>query len=326
MNADLSQALAHGLDVEPTPIAAEMAESLAAAFGPSAIAVIHYGSKARGIDARGDSAYDFFVIVDDYRSAYESLEQAMPIGRTIRTATTLARILPPSVHALPPVPDGRRRNKCGVLSLAELRRAARLQSLDHFVVGRLFQHVQLIWARDEEADQAVRGALVEIRARTFEWGRCYLPETFDAEVYCRTLLETSFAGEIRPEGGERASDLFEAQRSILVPVYEELLQSLEGEGVLERVGSEYRQREEPTPAMRRRWKRYFRISKTRATTRWGKAVVLYDGWLDYIVQKITRHNQVDVELTERERRWPFIFLWPKVFLFFRERANWESRR
>ena len=33
-----------------------------------------------------------------------------------------------------------------------------------------------------------------------------------------------------------------------------------------------------------------------------------------------------MELTERERRWPFIFLWPKVFNFFRERSRWEVRR
>ena len=35
---------------------------------------------------------------------------------------------------------------------------------------------------------------------------------------------------------------------------------------------------------------------------------------------------VQVELTERERKWPFIFLWPKVFQFFRNRSTWETRK
>ena len=303
-----------------------MALTLANAFGSSALGVIHYGSQARGVDARADSAYDFFVIVDDYRSAYESLTASMDTGVSARTATALAHVLSPSVHAIPPVPDGGRRNKCGVLTLPQLQKAGNGRALDHFVVGRLFQHVQILWSRDAESEAAIREALVDIRARTFEWGRPFLPETFTADEYGRSLLETSFAGEIRPEAPERPAQLFEAQKDVLLPVFHALLEGLVSEGILTRAGNAYRQTEQPTPLERRRWQRYFRLSKARGTARWGKAVVLYDGWLEYIVQKITRHNNVDVELTERERRWPFIFLWPKVFLFFRERSRWEARK
>jgi len=303
-----------------------MALALAGAFGPSAVAVIHYGSRARGVDARADSAYDFFVIVDDYREAYASLTGAMEAGVSARTATMLARVLAPNVHAIPPVPPGGRRNKCGVLTMRELGGVAELRASDHFVVGRLFQHVQLLWVRDAAADRGVRDALIEIRARTFDWGRSFLPEFFTAADYCRSLLETSFAGEIRPEAGERPAQLLEAQVDILVPVYSALLESLERAGVLARTGDAFSQTQPPTPVMRRRWEWYFRVSKARGTARWGKAVIQYDGWLEYIVQKITRHNDVAVELTERERRWPFIFLWPKVFQFFRDRSRWEVRR
>jgi hypothetical protein len=212
------------------------------------------------------------------------------------------------------------------LTITELERAASLRALDHFVVGRLFQHVQILWSRDSRSEASIRNALIEMRARTFEWGRSFLPEQFTVEEYGRSLLATSFAGEIRPEAPERSAQLFEAQNEILVPVYTALLDGLVNEGILSRNGDVYRQVEQPTPLERRRWQRYFRVSKARGTARWGKAVVLYDGWLEYIVQKIARHNNVDVELTERERRWPFIFLWPKVFLFFRERSRWEPRK
>jgi hypothetical protein len=324
-SGSLPGSIAFGLDQEPGAAASAMARELADSFGSAALGVIHYGSRARG-DARADSAYDFFVIVDDYRRAYETLIQSTRLKGGVTGATALANVLVPNVHALPPVPDGGRRNKCGVLTLADLETAARLESRDHFVTGRLFQHVQIAWTRDRESAAAITRALVELRRNTFTWGRAFLPEVFDAATYARTLLETSFAGEIRPESGERSADLFEAQRDTLVAVYGALLQSLAEEGILERAGDSYRQANPPSAATRRRWERYFRRSKTRAMARWSKAVIQYDGWLDYIVQKITRHNDIDVELTERERRWPFIFLWPKIFLFFRERSRWATRR
>jgi hypothetical protein len=323
---DVRQRLEYGLDAEPGAAAVEMAKSLADAFGPAAMGVIHYGSRARAVDARDDSAYDFFVVVDDYREAYESLMEKMPTGRGALAARALAHVLAPNVHAIPPVPSGARANKCAVLTISALQEAARLEHSDHFIVARLFQHVQLLWVRDEASSSSVRDALTEIRARTFEWGRCFLPDRFDAELYCKTLLDTSFAGDIRPESGERAGHLLEAQRDVLVAIYSVLLEALEREGVLARWADGYRQVQPPTAKDKRTWERYFAVSKARGVVRWSKHVVQYDGWFDYIVQKVTRHNNIDVELTERERRWPLIFIWPKVFQFFRERSRWEVRR
>ena len=305
--------------------AAEMAAELARTFGETTVAVIHYGSRARG-DARPDSAYDFFVVVDSHEAAYETAARAANLGVEPATAIRLSKILSPSVYALPPVPEGGRRNKCAVITRNEMDEAARLETRDHFVIGRLFQQVEILWSRDDTTAWQVRDALETIRTRTFDWVRCYLPDVFTVDTYCRTLLETSFAAEIRPEGGERASDLYVAQRDFMLGAYTPILDDLVKSGVLERNEDGYRQIDPPTARMKDRWDRYFRISKRRGTLRWGKAIVLYDGWLDYIVQKITRHNDVQVELTERERKWPFIFLWPKVFQFFRNRSTWETRR
>ena len=56
---------------------------------------------------------------------------------------------------------------------------------------------------------------------------------------------------------------------------------------------------------------YFNFSKVRATTRWFKYVVTFDGWIDYIIRKIQRRAGFEIKVTDRERRWPVLLLWPK---------------
>jgi hypothetical protein len=46
--------------------------------------------------------------------------------------------------------------------------------------------------------------------------------------------------------------------------------------------------------------------------RWGKSILLYDRWLDYLREKAERRTGTPLELSPRERRWPLIFLWPKA--------------
>lgn len=318
---EIRGALASGLDSEPTPTALHLGTALAAAFGRAALAVIHYGSHAHRSDARFDSAHDFFVIVDSYRDAYRSLTSSIRTSVRPTTAASLAHVLPPNVHAITAPPGAEHRSKCAVLTLRDLRLAARMETADHFTQGRLFQHVQLLWTRDGQSREVVRAALIEIRARTFQWGRCFLPATFDTETYCRSLLETSFSAEVRPEGDDRVGQLLKAQQDALLAVYGTLLEALSRKRILIRAGNVYRQAAPPTLRERRRMRRYFRQSKARATVRWAKHVALYEDWLDYIVQKISRRAGVAVELTERERRWPFIFLWPKAIVFLRMRPQ-----
>jgi hypothetical protein len=321
----LRTALATGLDGPPSPRAAQLAAYLAHAFGESTVAIIHYGSHAQRSDAQPESAHDFFIVVDRYVEAYRSVAAAVGASYRPRTAAMLNHILPPNVIAItdseatPPL-----QAKCAVLSLREFRRACSARAKDHFVQGRLFQQVQLVWTRDPENRAAVIDALLEARARTFDWGRAYLPPQFDAESYCRVLLETSFAAEIRPEGQERIAALLAAQRDTIVPIYAKLLQWLVDKRILASHGKVYTDPYAPGPWAKFRAAMYFRRSKLRATLRWLKYVALYDDWLDYILHKVARRSGVSVELTARERRWPFIFLWPKAIRFLRSRPQRRS--
>jgi hypothetical protein len=64
---------------------------------------------------------------------------------------------------------------------------------------------------------------------------------------------------------------------------------------------------------------YFRWSMVRATARWAKYVVTFDDWLEFIVRKARRHSGEDIVLSERERRMPLVFLWPRVIHYLRHK-------
>ena len=67
-------------------------------------------------------------------------------------------------------------------------------------------------------------------------------------------------------------------------------------------------------------------SIVRSTTRWLKHTVTFEGWLDYIVRKVSRHTGEPIELTDRERRWPWVFLWGRLFAFLRTKNRKGSPR
>ena len=314
--------LARGLDRPAGPEALALAGHLSRVFGPATAALIHYGSHAQRSGTGPDSAWDFFVIVDDYRAAYRALAAVRPRGFSPSWAAILNRILPPNVLSVA-APDGgvSRLAKCCVLSLRDLDRACAPAPADHFVRARLFQHLELVWARDAASRERVSAAVVSARAATFAWARPFLPARFDAAAYARTLLEVSYAAEIRPEDEGRLDVLLASQGGTIGPMAEALLASLTARGRLVRDGEGFRD-PHPPGALARAWARaWFGWSKLRATLRWAKYVALYDDWLEYVVRKVERRSGVALALTPRERRWPLLFLWPKLLQFLARRPR-----
>lgn len=317
-DAALRAALALGLEQPVGHDAQRLATFLARVFGPATVALLHYGSHAQRVPGGEASAWDFFVVVDDYRAAYRALaavQPRFPAGR----AAFLNRLLPPNVISVTAPGLPARTAKCCVLSVDDLVRACGPRPLDHFTRARLFQLTHLVWSRDEAGREQVAGAVMAARRGTFEWSRPFLPGRFDARSYLRTLLEISYAAEIRPEDDQHLDVLLGAQAGILVPVAETLLAHFAALGRLGRVGDVYRDPWPPGSLARAFARLWFGWSKMRATLRWAKYMALYEDWLDYVVRKVERRSGVTLELTERERRWPLIFLWPKAVRFIGRR-------
>jgi hypothetical protein len=284
--------------------------------------VVFYGSR-RTQAARADahSAYDIFLVLRSYRAAYKALADAGRIGRPPWLLAFLNTFLPPNQVSLrfgnPPL-----HLKCCVLSLRAFLRETSPRRQDHFCIGRLFQPCAILYAADADTSERLVGALVSAFEETYRWGRPWLPERFDAEAYGRRLLEVSLGREIRPEPSGRAEALWRAQREEQVPLFGLLLDDLRARGDLrEAAPAGYALLKPVSWGERVGLRVYFVRSLVRATLRWLKHVATFEGWLDYLLRKARRHSGEDIVLTEHERRYPLLLLWPRVFRYLKRKDD-----
>ena len=318
------------LPVTPRPEAAG-AFALNALCPGSVVGVLFFGSQRTRANPDRFSAYDFVVVVEAYLPFYRALRAASRVRRSPALLAALNTVLTPNQISLR-LPDGRGGElhaKCSVFTLDHLRRETSPQRRDHFTIGRLFQPVEILWARDDAGRETLLDALTSACALTYTWSRPWLGPRFDADGYLRTLLRVSMGKEIRPEPTERRTEtLHEVQREEQIPVYSTLLRGLREDGELSAAGEG-----EPTYALTRsvgfaerlRLTAYFRLSLVRATLRWFKYMLTFDDWLDYILRKVSRHTGQDLQLSARERKHPLVFLWPKVFHYLRHKNDAAPR-
>lgn len=307
-------------DAGPSDARAGAAE-VARLGGDCVQAVVFFGSRKTKPSDDPWSAHDFFVMPRRYRGFYVSLSGKGALARSPALLAALNRLLPPNQLSLRlSLTGGPLRAKCAVITLDTLRRETSERRRDHFCAGRLFQPAEVAWVRDEQAADAVLYALTNAHRITYDWARPFLPAEFDVSDYARTLLGASMAAEIRPEPKGRAEALVESQRDYYSAVYALLLAELLGRGELVARGEgRYALARPVTACERARARLFFRWSLLRATARWAKHVLTFDDWLEYILRKAQRHTGQDISLSERERRWPLVFLWPRVLRYLREK-------
>lgn len=311
------------LPERPPPVGTAAAAAVAAQGGPAVRAIVFFGSRKTQAHPDRYSAWDFFVVVSSYGEFYRSLRTASALRRSPAMVSALNAVMPPNSMALrAPDPDGGPPLliKCAVVSAAAFRRDTSARHRDHFLLGRLFQPAEILYAADPAAAEEALEGLARASLLTYTWVRPWLPATFDVGDYCRTLLRVSFAAEIRPEPEGRAEALWEAQQDALRPVYSTLLAALREAGdLVEPQPGVYAVARPVSAGERLRRRAYFRWSLVRATARWAKYVVTFEDWLEFILRKVRRHTGQDIVLTPRERRLPLVFLWPRVFRYLRDK-------
>jgi hypothetical protein len=299
--------------------AVRLARGIVEKGGASVQAVVFFGSRKTQAQPDSFSAYDFFVLTHDYRRFYEGLRRTGVLKRNPTLVAALNSVLPPNQISIVDAADGTW-IKCSVATLGAFMRDTSSRRKDHFCLGRLFQPTEILYVSEPAIREAVEEALLSAHLLTYRWIRPWLPSRFGVEQYARTLLRVSLSREIRPEPPGRMEELFVAQRDYFVAVYGELLRDLAQEGELRELGGGEYALVHPAGAFERlKTAAYFRWSLVRATARWAKYIVTYEGWLDYIVRKVERRTGAKIVLTQRERRHPLIFLWPRLIRFLRDK-------
>jgi len=188
--------------------------------------------------------------------------------------------------------------------------------------------VAVVWTRSEDDASWIAARLQHARDGVLAWMLPYLDAPVDAAGLGRRLLEVCYRGELRPEATDRAHRIFDTQADHFREAFEPVLERGVAEGVLVRTGEHgerYRPVEPVSDAERRRWRRHFARSKTRATLRWFKHMVTFANWLPYIVNKVERHTGRTIRLTTLEKKLPIIFLWPRAIHVLLTRPRREIR-
>lgn len=314
-----------GADQRPgLALARALTEKLVTAAQGSVEAVFLYGSHLHGARPGRHSALDLVVVVEDYRRFYEGLRAEGEIHRPVWLLVALARVLPPNVIAFQPNEQDPVLAKCVVVSRRHLERALGERPPDHFLLGRLVQEVGLVWAKDANRRSWVMARIQHARAGVLAWVGPFLPPVFDAGTLGRTMMEVSYRAEFRPEAADRSQVIFESQRKHFESRFNPVLKEATAAGVLEQIDGGYRYAEGRKPNRVAFGRGYFARSKARVTARWLKHVLTFDTWLTYIVRKAERRTGETIQLTRLERRWPVIFLWPRVIRVLRHRPDREE--
>jgi hypothetical protein len=285
-------------------------------YGDAVLATLFYGSCLRNGTAEG--VLDFYLIVDDYRRAYGS--------RWLAAANAL---LPPNVFYLEaPTPGGVLRAKVAVMSLRDFARGTGPRCLRPGFWARFCQPAIAVHTRDERALEAIvaavagaiRTAVVRglglVDARSGE-------ARFDSQALWLALFHETYASELRAESDATVRSLHaaapERYRRVLDAVLVELAD--EDRARVTRQATEYLVCD--APRLLGRPHRARRIAaKLAGLAQLLKSAFTFGDWVPYALWKLERHTGTRLELTERQRRHPFLFAWP---VFFRVLARRDLR-
>ncbi len=287
-----------------------LAEEIAEAHGETVLGVLFYGSGLR--DQSNDGVLDFWVIVDDYASAYRN-----------RLHAALNRVAAPNVFYLEREHDGSTlRTKYGVISRAAFERGTSFSAWHPYVWARFAQPARALSCRDEEAKtflaSAVTNAIVTMVGRLV----CMLPVRggllrFSLAAFWQEAFRRTYDSERRPEAEELIRGLYNANAERYDRVATLALLHLASLGRFANANAHPRSFSVELSASaqrngRLRWQLMRLYARALGLIRLAKTAFTFGDWVPYVLWKLERHTGRKIELSERQHRHPLIFAWPII--------------
>lgn len=278
-------------------------DALSARFGEGLQAVILYGSCLRSTDLL-DGLVDFYVLV-------ESTPKAEP-----RLWLRLAgRILPPNVYYLEtPVGAETVRCKYAVLSLRQFERGAGPGWFQSYLWGRFAQPVKPVWCQSTDVEHRLHAAFFRSGETLLRRALPALPPEGSLDELWQGALALSYATELRAERQGRAAELaghgraFHAAMTLaLLPRMGDVLRlETHADGSLTYHGTVTARARRLAPAL---WALRRVQGKALSVARLIKGLFTFEGGLDYLAWKLSRHSGQVVEIPDKVRRRPLIHIW-----------------
>jgi hypothetical protein len=283
-----------------------MSDALAGRHEDCLVATLFYGSCLRPQDAASptvgpgkadEQLMDFYVVVDDLRRANGGLLAAL--GN---------RLLPPNVFYLEvPYDGGRIRCKYGIVTLAQLRRLVRRDTLQNYFWGRFCQPTAVPFARDAGTRAILADMLADAVVTAVATTAPLFDRPFDARALWVRVLALSYGAELRPESDARPAQVHDANRDRYAAVTPAALAAA---GLPAATDCDGRFPPVADDGARRRtlraWARRRLLGKTLNVLRLMKAVFTFEGGADYVAWKIHRHSGVRIDMSDWQRRHPLL--------------------
>ncbi|NKI34384.1 hypothetical protein HFP89_04315 [Wenzhouxiangella sp. XN79A] len=298
MNSDdaLVRRMAEDLAEPPPPGLEPLIDALRVRFGDALRAVVLYGSCRRNAEV-GEGLVDLMAVVGSYRAAHGR----GPIGQLTSLFNAL---LPPNVYYLEAGP-AERRVRCKFIVVSEatlLRRTG--GGLDAYFWARFTQPCRLVHRADDAAASTI-AACRAAAARTFaDQARTLGDGTLSARSFWIRAVQATYGCELRPEPPGSAAVLVDRDPAFWQTISAIVLPARPG--IAAAGGDDYRiaTHRRQQALGRLRWTLRRGWGKTLNVLRLLKAAGTFTNGIDYLVWKIERHSGIQVEPTERMRRWP----------------------
>ena len=289
-----------GPDPASDPVLAGLLDALQRRHQGGICSVLLYGSCLRSGDLY-DGLLDLYLICDSYRAAYDRWPMAAANW-----------VLPPNVfYAEHRAGEKILRSKVTVISLRDFQRGCSPAWFESYIWGRFAQPTRVLYSRDETVRQAVEACLVQASGTLLRNAVPALPESGSLDTLWEQALGLSYGTELRTERSGRAAELVRSSRDFYVALtrYHADRVSL----LLTEEGGELRYRTSIGPVRRRlargAWLLRRILGKLLSLARLVKALFTFEGGLDYIAWKLSRHSGEEIVIPDRVRRAPLLFIW-----------------
>ena len=294
------------------PALQPVTQAILECYGSSTQAILYYGSCLRS-DNPFDGLIDLYVLVDQYTTTYK--------GQSLLAFFNW--LLPPNVFYLEvPVDNQTIRVKYALISLADFDKATSPRWFHSYIWGRFCQPSRLLYAHDNRAQQHVVKSLTQAIITFISRVVAALPQHFDSETLWAEGLGFSYRTELRPEKPGRALQLYQADQTYYDALTEPVLAAINAGIKVTESSTAHRYTYKRTTQKHRiasiSWAVRRIQGKLLSIARLIKAVFTFQGGVDYIIWKIERHSGVNIEITDKLRRFPLIYGWAVLWRLHRQ--------